>query len=91
MASNVGGIPEIATEGIDRLVPPGDPAAWADAIAQQLSQGNGTSDRRGKLFTWPDAAQAVTRLFQALPGISGPCCPLPGKDARLHLEANEEA
>lgn len=36
VASNVGGIPEIADETFDRLVPAADPVALADAIAEQL-------------------------------------------------------
>ena len=39
VASRVGGIPEIASPGIDRLVTPSDPVELADAIAQQLSAG----------------------------------------------------
>jgi glycosyltransferase involved in cell wall biosynthesis len=71
VASRVGGIPEIATDGIDLLVPPGDPAALADAIVQQLSRDSETSDHPRKLFTWPDAAREVTRLIEALPGLCG--------------------
>ena len=71
VASQVGGIPEIATEGIDCLVPPGDPVAFANAIAQQLAQGAATADHPRKLFTWPDAAQEMTRLFETLPEYGG--------------------
>ena len=35
IATNVGGIPEIFGPDADELVPPGDPAALADAIAQR--------------------------------------------------------
>jgi glycosyltransferase involved in cell wall biosynthesis len=42
VASNVGGIPEIAHLGVARLAPPGKPAALADAIRESLSR----TDRR---------------------------------------------
>ncbi len=63
VASNVGGIPEIAREGVDRLAPPGDPAAWAEAIAKQLSQADRAPSSPRTLFTWPDAARDITRLI----------------------------
>jgi teichuronic acid biosynthesis glycosyltransferase TuaC len=37
VASRVGGIPEMATEPFDRLVPPNDPEALADAMAASLA------------------------------------------------------
>jgi glycosyltransferase involved in cell wall biosynthesis len=39
VASRVGGIPELASEPFDRLVPPNDPAALAEAIAASLLGG----------------------------------------------------
>jgi len=71
VASNVGGIPEIATEGIDCLVPPGDPLALADAVAQRLASGDGNLAHFRNPFTWSDAAKEMTRLLQTLPGRCG--------------------
>lgn len=48
IASSVGGIPEIADERFDRLVPPADAATLADALAA---------------IGRPDSAQEVTRRF----------------------------
>ena len=85
VASNVGGIPEIATAGIDRLVPPGDAAAWADAIAKQLSQGDEAADTARKLFTWPDAAQDITRLIETGRGTAGAALPLAARRDEVAL------
>jgi glycosyltransferase involved in cell wall biosynthesis len=66
VASRVGGIPEIATAGIDRLVPPGDPAAFADAIAEQLSRGDDTADTARKLFGWSESAREMTGILESM-------------------------
>jgi glycosyltransferase involved in cell wall biosynthesis len=66
VASRVGGIPEIAAEGIDCLVPAGDPPALADAVAQQLSRGKRTSAPARTLFSWPDSAREATCLIEKL-------------------------
>jgi len=71
VASRVGGIPEIATEGIDLLVPPGDVTALADAIATQLSAGDRNGEHPRKLFTWTDAAHEMTRLMYLLKAPAG--------------------
>ena len=71
VASRVGGIPEIATEGIDLLVPPGDVTALADAIATQLSAGDRNGEHPRKLFTWTDAAHEMTRLMHLLKAPAG--------------------
>ena len=43
VASRVGGIPEIADEGVDRLVPPGDANALAAALLEAFAQPSGVA------------------------------------------------
>jgi glycosyltransferase involved in cell wall biosynthesis len=40
ISTRVGGVPEIALEGIDRMVPNGDANAFADAVLEVLSKGH---------------------------------------------------
>jgi glycosyltransferase involved in cell wall biosynthesis len=66
VASGVGGIPEIAAEGVDRVVPPGDTAALADAIEQQLAT-PGPFPRRGFTpCTWTAAGEQLVSLMTPL-------------------------
>ena len=68
VASNVGGIPEIADEELDRLVPAADPVALADAIAYQLPRLQSAS-RRSRRFepqTVRQAADEFATLLQAI-------------------------
>ncbi len=68
VASDVGGIPEIADPTIDRLVPASDPAALADAIATQLTKGNlmATTPRS---FTPPTIAESTSNLSSILESV----------------------
>ena len=67
VASSVGGIPDMATEPIDRLVPPRDPAALAAAIRDKLSSGESSAPRSFVPYAWADVAnsliEAVTPLL----------------------------
>ncbi len=63
VASCVGGIPEIASQGIDRLVAPGDPLQLADAIGQQLARVTPQTDR---CFRPESCAVAAGRLIDVI-------------------------
>jgi glycosyltransferase involved in cell wall biosynthesis len=57
VATRVGSIPEIADPTIDRLVPPGDPAALSGAMAATLSlRARGTHQRR--ILATPEVVRA---------------------------------
>ena len=65
VASNVGGISEIADPGSSLLVPPEDPASLADAIAQALARWGGRNDSIVPMFpTWDEAANSLVRILQ---------------------------
>ena len=67
VASRVGGIPEIASPGIDRLVAPGDPLELADAIEQHLSQATRRTDR---CFRPESCAVAAEHLIAVIRSVS---------------------
>jgi len=65
VASNVGGIIEIADPGSSLLVPPEDHSALADAIAQALARWGGRNDSIAPVFpTWVEAADCLVRILQ---------------------------
>ena len=66
VASRVGGIPEIATPGIDRLVPPGDPRELAMAIRDTLTSPKPTLTRIFVPEDWPAAASRLIDVIQPL-------------------------
>ncbi|MGO8746017.1 MAG: glycosyltransferase [Thermoguttaceae bacterium] len=66
VASNVGGIAEIATPGIDTLVRPNDPAALADAIEQSLARSNRAAERAFVPPSWADSAQRLIDVITPL-------------------------
>jgi teichuronic acid biosynthesis glycosyltransferase TuaC len=63
VASRVGGIPEIADESTCRLVPPDDPAALADAIADVIAQPRSESLLSHSLPSWNEASDSLIRII----------------------------
>ncbi len=66
VASRVGGIPEIADESSCRLVPPDEPAALADAIADVLARPRSEPVVPDSLPTWNDAADSLMQIVNEL-------------------------
>jgi len=65
VASNVGGIAEIADPSFSLLVPPEDHSSLADAIEQALARWGGRNDPIAPLFpTWDEAASSLVRILQ---------------------------
>lgn len=64
VASRVGGIPEIADETLDRLVPAGDPVQLGDAIANALDADPQTP-RKLLPSSWADSARQLEGVFAA--------------------------
>lgn len=70
VASNVGGVPEIADPLLDRLVRSGDPQAFGDAIVEALVSPVHTT-RRVAPSTLTDSNRALIRLLHASATRSG--------------------
>jgi glycosyltransferase involved in cell wall biosynthesis len=66
VASNVGGIPEIASSEHDLLVSPGDPKALADAIRERLETPVSSSPRAFMAEDWPTAASRLIDVIWPL-------------------------
>jgi glycosyltransferase involved in cell wall biosynthesis len=66
VASRVGGIPEIAEEPPDRLVPPEDPGALAQAITLSLREGKAAQSLHRHSASWAEAAEGLNRILEAL-------------------------
>lgn len=69
VASNVGGIPEIADPAYDQLCPAGDPAAFADALERKLSSSTGAvspSSRRFVPMSVDESADDLSRVLRRL-------------------------
>jgi teichuronic acid biosynthesis glycosyltransferase TuaC len=65
VASNVGGIGEIADPGSSLLVPAENHSSLADAIAQALARWGGRNDSIAPLFpTWDESACSLVRILQ---------------------------
>ncbi len=79
VASRVGGIPEVVADGqTGLLVPPGDPAALADAInalvrdqALAAAMGRRGRERAVAEFDWAGIAAQTLGLYQELTGARG--------------------
>jgi peptidoglycan/xylan/chitin deacetylase (PgdA/CDA1 family) len=66
VASRVGGIAEIAHEPANRLVPPGDPAALADAIEQALAEREVSRPVTPQSVGWEQSAAALVDILRPL-------------------------
>jgi glycosyltransferase involved in cell wall biosynthesis len=73
----VGSFPEVAAEGAAWLVPPGDPAALADAL-RTLAADPGARERLGRhaqaaarrSYSWDEAAVSTLRVYEQVTGAS---------------------
>jgi teichuronic acid biosynthesis glycosyltransferase TuaC len=66
VASRVGGIPEIAEEPANWLVPPGDSTALADAIQQALDNSGTRTGARPQSAGWSESASALVEILRPL-------------------------
>ncbi len=80
VASRVGGIAEIADERLDRLVPPENPSALAEAIALSLAERNKRPERHYRPVSWSESADHLIELVadrppaSTLQPLAGSCC-----------------
>jgi glycosyltransferase involved in cell wall biosynthesis/peptidoglycan/xylan/chitin deacetylase (PgdA/CDA1 family) len=66
VASDVGGIPEIARPGRDRLVPSEDPVALADALTETLANKGESNDLSFQAISWEESAEALIQSLTPL-------------------------
>src|SRR5262249_55785270 len=66
VASRVGGIPEIADGVVNRLVPPGDATALADALSQSLAARVPTEVVRSHSTGWTESARSLLQPLLSL-------------------------
>jgi glycosyltransferase involved in cell wall biosynthesis len=66
VATRVGGIHEIADDPANRLVPPADPAALAEAIEASLAPPSSLRLGAAHASTWADSAQRVVDVMRPL-------------------------
>jgi glycosyltransferase involved in cell wall biosynthesis len=66
VASDVGGIAEIAQAGRDRLVQPGDPEALARAIGEALLQTDGAPRPQARPAGWEESAGQLLTIIGSL-------------------------
>ena len=75
VASRVGGIPEVVSDGVDGvLVPPGDAAALADAVCALLADAHAKTamEQKGRekivqAYTWDRLVGQIASEFEAMP------------------------
>lgn len=78
VASAVGGVPEVVEDGVSgRLVPPGDPAALADALCEvhrspdaAFQLGRAGARRVREAFTWPRVVEQFEALYDETLGLA---------------------
>ena len=74
IATRVGGLPEVVTDGrTGFIIPPEDPAAMADAVARFFDEGWGgrmapNFAEEKKRFSWSSLADAIEDLYSAFSG-----------------------
>jgi len=66
VASAVGGVPEIVTQNVGRLVPPEDPNALAEALGAALAEDAGERRRAARERVGPLSADAMVEGYLAL-------------------------
>jgi glycosyltransferase involved in cell wall biosynthesis len=66
VASAVGGIPEIISPEHDRIIPPGDARALAEAIRERLESAVPASDRAFMPEDWPTAASRLINIIEPM-------------------------
>jgi glycosyltransferase involved in cell wall biosynthesis len=65
VSTRVGDVAEFCPEAAGNLVPPGDPAALADAIAQALAR-SGARPALPRPMTWGESAEEIAGLLRGL-------------------------
>ena len=68
VATRVGGVPEIVDEVCDRLVAPGDAAAFAAAISERLAAVAVPAQRRFSPPSWEESAGRLADIIEACRG-----------------------
>jgi glycosyltransferase involved in cell wall biosynthesis len=66
VASDVGGVAEIARPDEDRLVPPDDPAALAEALVVAIEDGSNAVSHSFAPTSWEESAEHLVRIFLPL-------------------------
>jgi peptidoglycan/xylan/chitin deacetylase (PgdA/CDA1 family)/glycosyltransferase involved in cell wall biosynthesis len=64
VASRVGDIPDLAEEGVDHLIPPGDAVSLAQAIMDGLNARHTPKMPRKRPADWPASAARVTGILE---------------------------
>jgi glycosyltransferase involved in cell wall biosynthesis len=68
IASDVGGISELATDGVSRLVPPEDPACLATTVGEALARPVRLRSTDFRSPTWDDSARSVADILMRIAG-----------------------